>query len=113
MFALFAPTLIVPNMLLVANRNAPYRSQVAFRGRGLILNDHVFNVVVNVGKLLDPFVTLPAECRYTIDKSPVGPGYFARIIYILPVIHDGRTMHDGVSSNRPYLCAHHSSRLHS
>lgn len=44
-----------------------------------MLNGHVFDVVIKIGNLLDPFASLPAEGRYTIDHSP----YFARIIHLL------------------------------
>ena len=66
--------------------------KVTFRGSSLILNGHVFDTIVRVGKVMDPFVsTVPVELTRS-DTLKTNPSIFSRMIHIYIVMQDWRVL---------------------
>lgn len=76
--------------------------QITFRGSSLILNGHIFDIIVQVGKVMTPFKLPPVSQRTTSEFSISAPGAASRMLHILLVLQDWRSMNEGFSSIRPY-----------
>ena len=62
--------------------------QVSFRGSSLILNGYVFDPIVKVGKVMDPFTSITIDKLTKSKPSQNGPGNTLRIIHVYKVLKD-------------------------
>ena len=77
---------------------------VNFRTDSLILDGHIFDTVVTVGKVMDAF-NPSTVAEQTASKNPSSkPGSLLSMLHIISVLQDWRTICNGLSSTRtsPY-----------
>ena len=76
--------------------------QVSFRGLSLILNGYVFDHIVNVGKVMDPYTSITID-KLTVSKSSRnGPGNFLRVIHAYVVLKDWQSLLKSSFPTRSY-----------
>ncbi|CAF9940353.1 MAG: hypothetical protein HETSPECPRED_002390 [Heterodermia speciosa] len=78
---------------------------VIFRGDSLILDGHVFDTVVKVGKVMDPFNSSAVGEQTTSRYSSSRPGILLSMLHLIAVIQDWRTVYRGLGSSRTDLYA--------
>ena len=75
---------------------------VIFRDDSLVLDGHVFDTVVTVGKVMDPFNPSTVGEQTTSKYSSSKTGVLLSMLHVISVLQDWRTMCNGLSSTRTY-----------
>ena len=75
---------------------------VVFRDDSLILDGHVFDTVVTVCKVMDPFNPFTVGKQTTSEYSSSKPGMLLSGLHIISVLQDWRTICNGLSSTQTY-----------
>ncbi|KAL8967869.1 MAG: hypothetical protein Q9197_005188 [Variospora fuerteventurae] len=68
---------------------------VAFQERVLILHGHVFDTIIQVGELMDPFKsdTLGNNINNDMELTRIRPGVLSGMLHVYSVLHDWRTIY--------------------
>ena len=62
----------------------------------------MFDTIVKVGKVMNPFPSLVVDEQPKPEPSPLGPGVYLRVLHIVSVLQDWRTIHEYSSSIHSY-----------